>query len=83
MKEQRAFGKSPSLKTFHKGKTIGGHRIISEIGRGGMDMVYKALDSSRNRYVALKVLSPSLQANLELLKRLHHEADAAWPHQPS
>ena len=46
-------------------------------------MVYKALDSSRNRYVALKVLSPSLQANLELLKRLHHEADAAWPHQPS
>ena len=59
------------------GKTLGQYRIISEIGHGGMGTVYKALDSSRNRYVALKVLSPFLQANPEFLKRFHREADAA------
>lgn len=59
------------------GKTLGQYRIISEIGRGGMGTVYKALDSSRNRYVALKVLSPFLQANPEFLKRFQREADAA------
>jgi serine/threonine protein kinase len=58
-------------------KMVDKYKVISEIGRGGMGTVYKALDSSRNRYVALKVLSPFLQANPEFLKRFQREADAA------
>lgn len=58
------------------GKTLGRFKIVEEIGRAGMGTVYKALDSSRNRHVALKVLSPFLQANREFLKRFHREAHA-------
>jgi len=38
------------------GKTLAQYWIISDIGRGGIGKVYEALDSSRNRYVALKML---------------------------
>jgi serine/threonine protein kinase len=41
-----------------------------------MGTVYKACHSSRNHYVAPKVLSPFLQPNPEFLKRFHREADA-------
>jgi len=59
------------------GKTLGQYQIISQIGRGGMGTVHKAFDFSRNRYVALKVLSPFLQANPKSLKHFRREADAA------
>lgn len=56
------------------GKTIGNYQIAEEIGRGGMGTVYRAYQTSLNRWVALKVLSPALAQNEEFLKRFKQEA---------
>ncbi len=59
------------------GQTIGNYRIVSEIGRGGMATVYKAHQTSLNRYVAIKVLPPYFQHTKEFLARFKQEALSA------
>ena len=49
------------------------YRVLSEIGRGGMGVVYLAEDSRLQREVALKVIDPGI-ATAELEARLEHEA---------
>jgi len=56
---------------------IDGYQIIKEIGSGGMAVVYKALQVSLGREVALKVLPPNLVADEELVHRFQREAKAA------
>jgi len=58
-------------------KSFGQYRVIEEIGRGGMAIVYKAYQPSRRRYVALKVLPAYFQHDVQFLKRFHRKARAA------
>jgi len=59
------------------GTIIGGFRILREVGRGGMGIVYLACDASLNRFVALKVMKPLALADELARKRFLREAQSA------
>jgi serine/threonine protein kinase len=59
------------------GKTVSHYRILEEISRGGMGIVYRARDVKLNRDVAVKVLPPDLVADPERKRRFVQEAQAA------
>jgi eukaryotic-like serine/threonine-protein kinase len=59
------------------GQSLGRFRIISELGRGGMGIVYLAHDASLQRSVALKLLRPGLTRKDERYRRFLREARAA------
>jgi serine/threonine protein kinase len=56
---------------------LGDFEIDREIGRGGMGIVYEALQVSLNRKVALKVLRGGLGLTAKAVQRFHREAEAA------
>ncbi|MEM7355065.1 MAG: protein kinase [Acidobacteriota bacterium] len=53
---------------------MGHYRIVRELGRGAMGVVYLAHEDSLNRTVALKVLAPSFGEGEEDFQRFHREA---------
>ncbi len=53
------------------------YRIQAPMGRGGMGWVLKARDEQQQRNVAVKLLTPSLVADLQATERLRREAQAA------
>ncbi|GMR24447.1 MAG: hypothetical protein BMS9Abin37_2993 [Acidobacteriota bacterium] len=59
------------------GRTLSHYEILEEISRGGMGIVYRAVDVKLNRHVALKVLPPALVEDEERRRRFVHEARAA------
>lgn len=58
-------------------RRIGKYEIVSELGRGGMGVVYRARDPFINRFVAIKTISQDLARSPELLQRFYQEARAA------
>jgi WD40 repeat protein/serine/threonine protein kinase len=56
---------------------LGEYRIIREIGRGGMGVVYEAEQESLGRRVALKVLPPAAVRAATQVQRFEREARAA------
>ena len=67
--QERDFGAVPPQ--------LGEFRILREIGRGGMGVVYEAVQGSLGRHVALKVLPHQLGTNEVFLERFRREAKAA------
>ena len=55
----------------------GRYRIEAVVGTGGMAVVYRALDTFENRIVAIKVLRPEYESDMEFVRRFSREAEAA------
>ncbi|RSS54553.1 serine/threonine-protein kinase, partial [Streptomyces sp. WAC06614] len=60
-----------------RGRRIAGYEIDSELGRGGMAVVYLARDLRLGRRVALKLLAPELARNDTFRQRFVHESRIA------
>jgi Protein kinase domain len=74
--ELRLTGDSPAANSLLT-RQIGDYRILREIGRGGMGVVYEAEQISLGRRVALKVLSGELSRDRLTQERFRREARAA------
>jgi eukaryotic-like serine/threonine-protein kinase len=59
------------------GKHIAHYEILAQLGSGGMGEVYLAQDTRLGRKVALKLLPPSLTADVQLRARFFREAQLA------
>ena len=56
---------------------FGKYKIIEEVGRGGFADVYKAIDTTLDRTVALKFLEPRLLREPAFVERFQREAKLA------
>jgi hypothetical protein len=71
----RYFGKLPRVESERK---LGGrYRLENELGRGGMAVVWRALDEVLNRPVAVKVLAGRFAGDDRFRARILHEARSA------
>ena len=61
----------------HRRVALGDYRIIREIGRGGMGVVYEAEQLSLGRSVAIKVLPYAAMMDQKAITRFKNEARAA------
>ena len=56
------------------GQLLSHYRLIEKIGEGGMGVVWKAVDTTLDREVAIKVLPDAFSADAERLARFEREA---------
>jgi eukaryotic-like serine/threonine-protein kinase len=57
-------------------KKIGKYDVLSVIGRGGMGLVYKAVDPGIGRVVAIKMMTGAMGEDPEMLQRFKREAQS-------
>ncbi len=58
------------------GKRLGNYQIEQPLGRGGMALVYKAMDTTLKRPAAIKVIAPDLTSQARYHERFEHEAQS-------
>jgi WD40 repeat protein/serine/threonine protein kinase len=71
------FAESPRVRDGQPVERLGDYRIVREIGRGGMGVVYEAEQESLGRRVALKILAPWAAGSGQTILRFHREARSA------
>lgn len=59
------------------GAMVGEYRLLRQIGRGGMGLVYEAEQPSLGRRVAIKILPPTFAKSADRLARFQREVRAA------
>ena len=65
------------MRDLAPGSVVAGYRIESLVGRGGMGIVYRAVQLDLDRVVALKVIAPELLDDDDVRARFLTEARAA------
>jgi len=68
---------SESLPAQSAIKELNGFELIAKVGQGGMGTVFKARQKSLDRFVALKILPPSVAKNKRFIERFQREARAS------
>ena len=69
--------RSPADAAWSSGPAVPGFRVMRELGRGGMAIVYLAIQESLGREVALKLISPVLSADPSATQRFLREGRIA------
>lgn len=65
-------------------RQVAGYELVSELGRGGMGIVYQARDRKLNRSVGLKMVRAGMSASsVELVRFLSEAESAARLHHPN
>ncbi|MBP7775859.1 MAG: serine/threonine-protein kinase [Acidobacteria bacterium] len=72
--EEAARGAADAASVTGPGKTLLHYRITGPIGEGGMGIVWRALDETLGRDVAIKVLPPGVGDDPRRLARFEREA---------
>jgi serine/threonine protein kinase len=72
-----SLGEAASVGELQPEGPLGDFRLVREVGRGGMGVVYEAVQISLGRRVALKVLPFAAALDAQQLQRFKNEAHAA------
>src|SRR5260370_19310604 len=75
--DHRAVQEPPAPGTLPPLERLGDFRILREIGRGGMGVVYEAEQVSLGRHVALKLLPKNMLLDAKAKQRFEREAKSA------